>query len=87
MAHESTSEENSRKLDRILNWIEGDANTPGFNQRIRLLETILFGKEGQRGMVQEHLIMWRIHVWILCTLSGLLGMIMTLLVQKLTKVL
>ena len=83
--HANPSEENSKKLDRILAWIEGDQTNPGFNDRIRLIEKILFGKEGQRGMVQEHIIMWRIHVWILCSLSGVLGAIITLLVQKLAK--
>ena len=88
MSHvENTSENNSRKLDRIIGWIEGDDGTPGLQDRMKLIERILFGKEGQRGMIQEHMIMWRIHVWLLCSLSGILGAIMTLLIQKLAKVL
>lgn len=80
-----TSIDNSLKLDRILSWIEGDSTNPGFNDRIKLIEKILFGQEGKRGVIQEHMIMWRIHVWLLCALSGLLGSIITLMVEKIIK--
>lgn len=80
-----TSIDNSLKLDRILSWIEGDKTNPGFNERIKLIEKILFGTEGRRGLIQEHIVMWRVHVWILCALSTLLGSIITLAVQNIVK--
>lgn len=84
--HMASSEANSRKLDRILVWIEGDTTNPGFSDRLRLVEAIMFGKEGRRGLIQEHIIMWRIHVWALCGLSTILGSALTLLIQKVIKI-
>jgi hypothetical protein len=81
-----TSEANSRKLDRLLLLMEGDGQSLiGFGERLTLVEHTLFGKDGQKGLVQEHTIMWRAHVWLFglfCTLSGSL---LTLIIQKVIK--
>jgi hypothetical protein len=87
MIHETISQDNSRKLDEILVWIRGDETNPGFSERLRLVEKLLFGREGNRGLIQEHTIMWRIHVWVLCSFSAGLGVLITLLIQRLSKVL
>lgn len=36
-------------------------------------ETTLFGKAGSMGIAHKVNIMWRAHVWVLCTLSAAVG--------------
>ena len=68
------SEINSGKLDRILAILEGDGpSRPGLMAQVKEHETILKGDNGSFGLMQRVSVMWRAHVWILCTLSGLLG--------------
>lgn len=68
------SRENSRKLDHLVQLVEGNGeDSPGAIGRISILERIVFGKENHGGILQQHVIMWRIHVWLLCTASGCLG--------------
>ena len=65
------SQANSQKLDRITQLLEGDgADAPGLVGRIGTMENVLFGKNKRGGIVGQHDIMWRIHVWLLCGLSG-----------------
>ena len=85
MSEHDISRLNSQKLDRVLLAVEGTPDYPGINMRLAIVEKVLFGKEGAGGLVQQHVILWRIHVWILCTLSGLLGTALTLLVQRFLK--
>jgi hypothetical protein len=40
-------------------------------------DELLFGKGGSLGLAQQVKVMWRIHVWILCTLSAIAGSILT----------
>ena len=42
----------------------------------------LYGSHGVPGVAYKVGIMWRIHVWVLCTLSGVIGVIGTIAVQK-----
>jgi hypothetical protein len=37
------------------------------------------------GVSQKVDVMWRIHVWVLCSISAGLGVIVTLLIQKYAK--
>lgn len=85
MNDRDVSRDNSKKLDRLLLAIEGTEDYPGLAKRLALVEHLLFGKDGQGGLIQQHTILWRIHVWILCTLSGLVGTGLTILVQRYLK--
>lgn len=68
------SQQNAVKLDRLVQLLEGDGeNAPGIVGRLGMVERILFGKDGAGGIVQEHKVMWRIHVWLLCTGSAAVG--------------
>jgi hypothetical protein len=83
MQTSDTSEANSRKLDRILLMMEGDGSSIiGFGERMTTVESTLYGKDGQRGLVQEHTILWRAHMWVFGVICAALGSGFTLLVQK-----
>lgn len=40
---------------------------------------------GELGISQKNNIMWRLHVWVLCSLSGGFGIAATIIIQKLMK--
>lgn len=67
------SDAGERKLDRLLQLIEGEPDAPGILGRLALHEEVLFGKRGNNGLVNKVNILWRGHVWVLCTLSGGVG--------------
>ena len=56
-------------------------------EEIARLRCVLEGGKGNNGLglLAEHKIMWRLHVWILCTLSGGAGVLCTLLISKFVK--
>ncbi len=65
---------NSKKLDRITQLLEGDGeDAPGLLARVRNIEVLLLGKDGTDGMVHKLTVVWRIHVWLLCTMSAGVG--------------
>jgi hypothetical protein len=73
MNPEMTSIDNSRKLDRIIQLIEGEEGAPGILGRLARHDEILYGRDGSSGMVNKVNLMWRAHVYVLCTLSGVVG--------------
>ena len=54
-------------------------------EEFRDLKRILRGDADKLGLLAEHRIMWRVHVWALCTLSGGLGITATLVIQRIVK--
>ena len=53
--------------------LDGDGpNTPGLTARVNEYWKILNGN-GNLGLIQKVSIMWRAHVWVMCTLSGIIG--------------
>lgn len=80
-AHE-ISQANSKKLDRVILALEGTEDSPGISGRLAKVERILFGKDESGGLVQQHIMLWRAHVWILCSLSGLIGAGLTEMVRR-----
>ena len=85
MTPEQISAENSRKLDHIVWLLDGDGDNPGVLHRLGEIAETLYGKQGAGGIVSKVNVMWRIHTWLLCTLSGGLGVLGTLLIQKIVK--
>ena len=75
------SEVNSRKLDRIIGLIEGEPDAPGILARLALHDEVLFGRQGS-GLVTKVGFMWRVHVWLLCSLSGVIGYLLRELFVK-----
>lgn len=72
----------SNKLDRVVQLLEGDGkDAPGVLSRLSVIERVLFGKEGTGGLLVEHRVMWRAHVWALCTLSAGAGSAVTLIIK------
>jgi hypothetical protein len=77
------SADNSKKLDRLIQLMEGQQDAPGVLGKLALHEEMLFGKKGGRGLVSKVDIMWRLHVWILCAVSGASGWLLKDLALKL----
>ena len=73
-----------QQMDRILYLLEGEEDVPGLVKRIATLEELLMGRRGNDGMVHQVRTMWRIHIWILCTMSGAAGYIIRELIVKWT---
>lgn len=59
-------------------------NNEETNARLERLEKKVFGN-GELGIAQQNNIMWRVHVWMLCTLSAGLGAIATVILHKILK--
>lgn len=77
-----TSAENSKKLDELIMLIKGENDAPGVLRRVTVHEEILFGKEGQPGLVTKVTVMWRAHVFLLCGLSSIAGFLFKTLLVK-----
>lgn len=70
-------DETNKKLDRVLMLLEGAGeDAPGLLHKVNTHAELLLGKDGSRGVVQKVDLMWRAHIWILCTLSGGLGFLL-----------
>lgn len=68
------SMENSKKLDEIIILLRGDGpDVPGVLTRLAHHEETLYGQRGNNGLVGKVNVMWRVHVWLLCSLSGFAG--------------
>jgi hypothetical protein len=64
------SEENGKKLDRVIQLLEGDGkDAPGLIGRVGRMERELFGN-GHMGITTRVQLMWRSWVWMLCTASA-----------------
>lgn len=70
---QATTQDNSRKLDKILFLIEGEEGSPGVLGRLTAHSETLYGIHGSMGLVQKVNVMWRAHTWILCTMSAGVG--------------
>ena len=80
------SVENSSKLDRVIQLLEGDGpDAPGLKSKVATHDSILMGERGNNGLVQRVNIMWKVHIWLLCTLSGIVGFILKASFDKLIK--
>lgn len=80
------SEENSKKLDLVITLLRGEPGAPGLLARQSLDEETLYGTKGNIGLVNKVNIMWRIHVWVLCTMSALAGYSLNNIVQGALRV-
>jgi hypothetical protein len=65
-----------QKLDRLIQLLEGDGESaPGVVARLGSLEMLMYGDKNERnlGIKTKVTIMWRVHIWLLCTGSALAG--------------
>lgn len=71
------------KVERVIGLIEGSgADAPGLLARLGLVERVLFGKERQdEGIVYKVGVLWRVQVWVLCTLSAAAGFVLREIVR------
>lgn len=58
--------------------LHGQSERPGLLSQVNKHEALLFGEDGDMGDHHRVSVMWRVHVWILCTISAALGGILTL---------
>lgn len=66
------SRDNSRKLDSILQLLTGAQGQPGLVDEHRRVMRDLYGN-GKWGISQKIGIVWRIYIWLLCTMSAAIG--------------
>lgn len=82
----NTSEANSHKLDRIVQLLEGvGSDSPGLLHRVARHDEALFGVQGRDGLIQRVDVMWRIHIWVLCTASAGFGFALKAFLEMLIK--
>lgn len=86
MSNEEISLSNARKLDRIVYLLEGNGvDSPGLVHRVAMIDELLMGRHGKNGLAHKVNIMWRVHSWLLGTLSAAGGVAATLIIQRLVK--
>lgn len=49
--------------------------------QVKAIFELLNGKDGNLGMLQKVAVMWRVHVWLLCTASASFGAISILILR------
>ena len=65
-----------QKIDRILLLLEGEPAAPGIISRLNSMEHIIYGRDQTLGLRSKVLIMWRVHIWLLCTSSAACGFLL-----------
>jgi len=86
MSNEEISLSNAKKLDRIVQLLEGDGiDAPRLLHRVAGHEETLYGTRGNNGLTHKVNIMWRIHIWLLCTLSAAGGFVIKSMTEKILK--
>lgn len=70
------------QVGRILYLLEGEEDVPGLVKRVANLEELLLGQKGKDGMAHQVRTMWKLHLWILCTMSGAVGYGLRELIMK-----
>ena len=83
----TTLMDTGQKLDRLLVLIEGAGNDapPGILHRLNQYDELLLGKAGEGGIVSKVNLMWRAHIWILCTFSAGAGFFLKVGLETLVK--
>ena len=77
------SMENGGKLDKLIQLVEGSGeDSPGIVSRLRSVEVIINGKDGDAGLIHKVALMWRVHIWILCICSTGIGFGLRELIKK-----
>ena len=66
--------EHTKKLDTILMLLQGSQDMPGLIGNQRKVMNDLYGN-GKWGIKTKLEMMWRLHVWLLCSGSAVLGYI------------
>lgn len=76
-----------QKLDRLLVLIEGAGKDapPGILHRLNQYDELLLGKNGDGGMISKVNMMWRAHIWILCTFSAGAGFFLKVALEQTMK--
>ena len=78
-----SSQENGKKLDRLIQLIEGTGpHDGGMLSKVDKHEVALYGEGDHPGILTKVNIMWRVHVWLLCSVSGGLGAMLMWVFKK-----
>jgi hypothetical protein len=68
-----TSLENGRKLDKIIQILEGSRDVPGILSKVHQHDEMLNGNGKQLGLVTKVNVMWLSSVWVLSAISAIVG--------------
>lgn len=83
---EEISIENGKKLDRIMLFLEGAGeDAPGLLHNVAKHGHALYGDNGHDGLISRVAIMWRIHVWVLCSVSAGFGFMLKSIIEGIVK--
>jgi len=78
-----SSKSNGQKLDQLIQLIQGTGpHDGGMLGKIEKHELALYGEGEHPGIMTKVNIMWRAHVWVLCSASGGLGAILMWFFKK-----
>jgi len=78
-----TSQENGKKLDRLIQLIEGTGpHDGGMLGKVERHEIALYGEGDRPGLITKVSIMWQVHVWLLVTVSSALGALAMWFIKK-----
>ena len=79
--------EQDKKLDELLLLLKGQgADNPGISHRVKNLERVVYGSDSTSGLATKTAIMWRAHVWLLCTMSAATTLAVREIVRYIWKV-
>lgn len=79
---DSISHQNNELLQRIAQILEGSKDAPGLVARVAEHDVILNGRSGTLGLLQKVAVMWRAHVWVIASLSAIIGWVAKTLLTK-----
>ena len=65
---------------------DDDRREPGLKRRQTATDIELHGEGTQLGIKNKVQILWRIHIWLLCSMSAGMGAVATMLLQRMGKI-
>jgi len=79
----ASSQSNGEKLDRLIQLIEGSGpHDGGMLGKLEKHDIALYGEGERPGLITKVSIMWRVHVWLLVSVSSMGGAIVMWLIKK-----
>lgn len=79
---QSTVQDLNDKVAKILDRLEGEGDAdPGLMSRVKQLEEIILGKDGNDGLSHQVRSLRRVKTWMLCTASACVGYVVDIAIK------